>query len=46
MHLLHLTDLHYTLDQPFQMALIDALLKDLKQKVADGFSAGVRYFFG
>lgn len=46
MQFLHLTDLHYTSGQPFQKALIEALLKDLKQQIADGFSPEFVVFSG
>ena len=46
MQLLHLTDLHYTTDQPFQKALIEALLNDLKYRVADGFTPKFIVFSG
>jgi predicted MPP superfamily phosphohydrolase len=46
MQILRLTDLHYSPDRPFQKALIEALLKDLKQQVADGFSPGFIVFSG
>jgi hypothetical protein len=46
MQLLHLTDLNYTSDQPFQKALIEALLNDLKQRVADGFAPKFIVFSG
>ena len=46
MQLLHLTDLHYTSSQPFQRALFEALLKDLKQRVTDGFSPEFIVFSG
>jgi hypothetical protein len=46
MQILHVTDLHYAPDQPFQKALIEALLKDLRQRVADGFSPEFVVFSG
>ncbi len=46
MQLLHLTDLHFTLNQPFQKALISALLADIKERVSDGFSADFVVFSG
>src|SRR5262245_14864166 len=46
MRILHLTDLHYTSNQPFQRALIEALLKDIEQQVRDGFLANFIVFSG
>ena len=46
MQFLHLTDLHYVTDQPFQKALIGALLKDVKQQVSKGFSPEFVVFSG
>jgi hypothetical protein len=46
MQILHLTDLHYARGQPFQKSLAEALLKDLKQQIADGFSPEFIVFSG
>jgi len=46
MQLLHLTDLHFTLNQPFQKALIKALFDDVEKHVGEGFSADFVVFSG
>jgi len=46
MQLLHVTDLHYTSDQPFQRAVIEALIRDVRQRVSDGFSPEFVIFSG
>ena len=37
---LHVTDLHYAKNSPFQLALIESLLKDAKTLVASGHAPG------
>jgi hypothetical protein len=46
MKLVHLSDLHYASNKPFQIALTDALLKDLDQSVAGGFTPDFIVFSG
>src|SRR5882724_5168949 len=46
MQVLHLTDLHFKHEQPFQKRLIKALLDDVAQKIAAGLSPDAIIFSG
>jgi 3',5'-cyclic AMP phosphodiesterase CpdA len=46
MQVLHLTDLHFQHEQPFQKRLFKALLEDVGQKVAESLSPDIIVFSG
>lgn len=46
MQIIHITDLHYTRNSPFQLALIEALLIDLKKLMDGGASPDFLVFSG
>ncbi len=46
MEIVHVSDLHYADGDPFQIALIDALFKDLEQQLKSGLSPEVLVFSG
>lgn len=46
MEFIHLTDLHYSDNSPFQLALIEALLSDLREQMAKGLQPDFLVFSG